>query len=223
MNISPWIGALASMIFATWSALSLRRHVEALGAPLTLTRRQAARLSAVVLAPLVVALSFVCHWQAHSAFGGVASTFLVASLLVLAWIDAETMVLPDRLTIPLTVAGLLINWHGVLVPAHDALIGAIVGFLLPWVNLKGYALITKTDGLGLGDVKLFAALGAWLGWLALPGVFFVALAVQCTLALGLYAIGFQSRTSIWKTPLPFGPAIAFAGIIATIFQWPQLV
>lgn len=126
-------------------------------------------------------------------------------LLVLAVIDARCRLLPDALTLPLMWAGLLLAWAGLGVNLHDAVLAACAGYaVLRGIDLA-FQLGCGRTGMGGGDMKLVAALGAWLGWERLPGVLLAA----CCAAV-LYAFFGRHRQS-WRASLPFGPFLAFSG------------
>jgi leader peptidase (prepilin peptidase)/N-methyltransferase len=144
---------------------------------------------------------------------------LIFVLAYLAYIDLRTFRLPDLITLPLIVAGLCLNSFSnlPLVGAQDAILGALLGYLFLWLLNRLYRYIKKQDGIGMGDAKLLAALGAWLGWHALPGILFMASVfgiIGGTLWLRLNKKNHGS-------PFPFGPFLIFAGIIELL--WPQLL
>jgi leader peptidase (prepilin peptidase)/N-methyltransferase len=129
-------------------------------------------------------------------------------LLALALIDADTMLLPDNLTLPLLWAGLLLSaWGFISVNLHDSVWGAVAGYLSLWLVQAVFKLVTGKQGMGEGDFKLLAALGAWLGWLALPGVVLLAS------LLGVLGAGWMRWRGALASgqPLPFGPCLAVAG------------
>jgi prepilin signal peptidase PulO-like enzyme (type II secretory pathway) len=128
-------------------------------------------------------------------------------LLALAIIDIEHQLLPDDLTLPLLWLGLLFQLYGGTVPLEDAVIGAMVGYLSLWLLYWAFRLVTGRESLGYGDFKLLAALGAWLGWRALPQLLlFAALA---GIAITLFAhIAYRRSLNV---PLPFGPLLAITG------------
>ncbi len=132
---------------------------------------------------------------------------LLWTLMILIFVDLETLLLPDRVTLPLLWVGLLVNSFGVLTDLYSAVWGAMAGYALLWLVYWLYWWATRREGLGYGDLKLMAALGAWLGWQALPSV--VLLASLSGVVVGLYWIwrGGHSR----HTPIPFGPFLAAAG------------
>ena len=141
-------------------------------------------------------------------------------LLVLAVIDLDTMLLPDDLTLPLLWAGLTLNLRSVFVPLETAVIGALAGYLCLWLVYWGFKLATGKEGMGHGDFKLLAALGAWLGWQALPVIVLSAAGVGAVVGLGLIFLRRLGRDK----PIPFGPFLAAAGVIyllwgASLQQW----
>ncbi len=128
----------------------------------------------------------------------------VSVLLILAAIDAQTQLLPDRLTLPLLWAGLLFNLSDTFAPLAEAVIGAMVGYLSLWSVYWVFRLLTGKEALGYGDFKLLAALGAWLGWQPLPQTLLQRLVTRRSL----------------EQPLAFGPWLALAG--GGIFLWSQV-
>ena len=129
------------------------------------------------------------------------------TLLALAWIDAESFLLPDALTLPLIVAGLVAAWFLEPWNLTDRAFGAIAGYVAFRAVEIGYRRLRGRDGLGQGDAKLLSAGGAWLGWAALPWV--VVLAALCGLAVaGVMAV--TGRAVGRETVLPFGPPLALA-------------
>ncbi|EFE95205.1 peptidase, A24 family [Serratia odorifera DSM 4582] len=128
-------------------------------------------------------------------------------LIALAFIDCRTLWLPDSLTLPLLWAGLLVNLHGALVPLADSVLGAVAGYLLLWGTNRLYVIYRQRQGIGQGDFKLLAALGAWGGWPLLPAM--LLLASLCALAVWLPRSGAQRSSR--QTPMPFGCFLALAG------------
>ncbi len=143
----------------------------------------------------------------------------VYALAALALIDLEHLLLPDDLTLPLLWLGLLLNacFPALLgVGAGDAVIGAAGGYLLFAAVHHGYRLLTGREGMAPGDFKLLAAMGAWLGWMALPFIVFLSSISGALWGLGLILL----RGRAWSKPLPFGPFLVFAGI-ATLLLGPE--
>jgi leader peptidase (prepilin peptidase)/N-methyltransferase len=144
-----------------------------------------------------------------------AACVLLWSLIALTFIDFDTQLLPDNITLPLLWAGLLANVAGLLpgVSLRDAIIGAIAGYLALWTIYWLFKLIRGKEGMGYGDFKLLAALGAWLGWQMLPLIVLLSSVVGAVIGLGLVA--FKGRDH--QIPLAFGPYLAIAGAIALFF------
>lgn len=140
---------------------------------------------------------------------------LTWALLTLTWIDIDTQLLPDDITLPLLWGGLLFNLFFGSVPIADAVLGAALGYLLLWSVYWAFKLVTGKEGMGYGDFKLLAALGAWLGWQSLPMVIILSSAVGAILGIVIIALRGQNRSQ----PLPFGPYLAAAGWIALL--WGQ--
>lgn len=172
------------------------------------------RLPAIELAATGVAV-----WAATLATGGDLwlSCVLGWWLLVAGWIDQETMLLPDSLTLPLLVAGLAAA--ATLDPDSltDRLLAAALGYLLLFGTARLYRALRGREGLGLGDAKLLAALGAWLGLATLPLVLLLAALVGLCIALGLHLAG---RRVSAQTAIPFGPCLALAGWLAWAYGEP---
>ncbi|MFM5209414.1 MULTISPECIES: prepilin peptidase [Aeromonas] len=166
------------------------------------------------LLSLVVAAIFPPSW------GLLAALLLTWVLVALTFIDLDKMLLPDQLTLPLLWGGLLFNLTGGFVPLADAVIGTMAGYLVLWNLYWAFKLLTGKEGMGYGDFKLLAALGAWLGWQALPIVLLLSSLVGAFIGIGLILL----RNHHQNKPIPFGPYLAIAGWIAllwgdTITRW----
>lgn len=148
---------------------------------------------------------FGANWQAVAAFG------LIATLLALSFIDAKTQLLPDLLTLPLMWAGLLLNLNATFVPLPEAVLGAAAGYLSLWLIYWLFRAIRGVEGIGYGDFKLCAALGAWLGWSALPQIMLIA-----SLTGLLFGFTALLKGRLKQRQLPFGPFLAIAAI-STLF------
>lgn len=135
------------------------------------------------------------------------------TLLGLAFIDFDSQLLPDSITQPLLWAGLLLNNQSVYVDWQSSLYGAVAGYLTLWAVYHLFRLATGKEGMGHGDFKLLAALGAWLGWQTLPLIVLLSSLAGAVLGLTLIGIGLRSR----EQPMPFGPYLAIAGWIALLW------
>jgi leader peptidase (prepilin peptidase) / N-methyltransferase len=151
----------------------------------------------------------------HFGFGPVAvlAFAFCATMLALALIDFDTQLLPDSLTLPLLWAGLLVNIWGVFAPLQEAVIGAAAGYLSLWTVYWVFKLVTGKEGMGYGDFKLLAAIGAWLGWQALPLVILLSSLAGAVIGIGLIAAARMGRS----VPMPFGPYLVIAGVIALVW------
>jgi leader peptidase (prepilin peptidase)/N-methyltransferase len=139
------------------------------------------------------------------------------SAIALTAIDLDTLLLPDDITLPLLWAGLLFNLGAVFAPLGSAVIGAVAGYLALWLVYWGFKLLTGKEGMGYGDFKLFAAVGAWLGWQMLPLVILLSSVVGAVVGIAMMLFGGHARDK----PIPFGPYLAAAGVIA-FFWGPQI-
>jgi leader peptidase (prepilin peptidase) / N-methyltransferase len=174
--------------------------------------------------PLVeLASGLLSAWVAwHFGFGAPAACALLItwSLIALTGIDIDHQLLPDGITLPLMWAGLLaavvvgpIAGSPIPVSARDALIGAAAGYASLWLVFHIFRLITGKEGMGYGDFKLFAALGAWLGWKLLPLVILLSAATGAVIGILMIVLRGRDRAA----PMPFGPYLAAAGWIAMMY------
>ena len=170
--------------------------------------------------PLVELLGGLTAVCAIAKFGptwqGLAATAFLWTLLALTFIDFDTQLLPDDLTLPLLWGGLLANTFGLFAPLREAVIGAIAGYLALWSIYWLFKLIRGTEGMGYGDFKLLAALGAWLGWKVLPLIILGSSVVGA--AIGITLVVMKGRDH--NVPLAFGPYLAIAGMLALFFGQP---
>jgi leader peptidase (prepilin peptidase)/N-methyltransferase len=138
---------------------------------------------------------------------------LTWSLIALTMIDIDHQLLPDNITLPLLWLGLLVNLGNGLVPLADAVIGAMAGYLLLWSIYWLFKLATGKEGMGYGDFKLLAALGAWMGWQDLHLIIIMSSAVGAACGIALMIIQRRGR----EVPIPFGPYLAAAGWITLLW------
>ena len=163
-----------------------------------------------------LACALISAWVAwRFGFGWQAGAVLVLSwgLLAMSLIDADHQLLPDVLVMPLLWLGLIVNSFGVFVALPDALWGAVAGYLALWSVFWLFKLLTGKDGIGHGDFKLLALLGAWGGWQILPLTILLSSLVGAILGVILLRVR-EQKTS---TPIPFGPYLAIAGWIALLW------
>ena len=135
------------------------------------------------------------------------------ALIALTFIDFDTTLLPDSITLPLLWLGLLLALGNVFVPLADAVIGAVAGYLALWSVYWGFKLLTGKEGMGYGDFKLLAAIGAFVGWSVLPLVILLSSMVGAVIGIGLIVFARHGRS----VPIPFGPYLAIAGMIALLW------
>ncbi|VAW56777.1 Leader peptidase (Prepilin peptidase) / N-methyltransferase [hydrothermal vent metagenome] len=150
-------------------------------------------------------------------FGITAETFFglifTWALIALTMIDAKTQLLPDNITLPLLWLGLLVNTSNLYTELNSSVLGAMLGYLILWSIYKLFKLVTGKEGMGYGDFKLLAALGAWMGWMMLPQIILLSSLVGAT--IGISMIIFRQHDK--SEPIPFGPYLAIAGWIAFIW------
>lgn len=161
-------------------------------------------------------LSFFLIWHFGSGWLGISTLLFAFLLIAMTAIDLDTQLLPDDLTLLLMWLGLLINLNGTFVPLTDAVIGAAAGYLCLWSVYWLFKLATGKEGMGYGDFKLLAALGAWLGWQMLPLIILLSSLVGAVIGIGLIILAKRGR----DIPIPFGPYLAIAGMIALLYGKP---
>jgi len=173
--------------------------------------------------PLVELLAGVgagyAAWRFGPTLAALGAALFVWFTIALAFIDQQTGYLPDDLTLPLVWIGLLVNLGGGFVPLRDAVIGAVAAYLFLWSVNAGFKALRGMDGMGYGDFKLYAAVGAFLGWKLLPLVILLSSVVG--LAFGSLQMFSARRGWDWKFKFHFGPYLALAGIVAMF--WGQAV
>ncbi len=169
------------------------------------------RYPLVELTTGLLTLSLMLQFPASAALLG--AMLLTWCLVALTMIDVDHQLLPDDITLPLIWLGLLFNIGGTYVTLTDAVIGAMAGYLTLWSVYWLFKLLTGKDGMGYGDFKLLAALGAWLGWQALPSIILLSSVVGA--AVGIALMFFKRRGK--DVPIPFGPYLAAAGWIALMW------
>jgi len=200
------ISALENIPIVSW--LLLRGKCSACKAPIS------ARYPVVEAATGL--LSAVLVWNLGSGWLGLAGLAFTYFLIAMTLIDYDTKTLPDDLTYPLLWLGLLINLNGTIVPLRDAVIGAMAGYVSLWAVYWLFKLVTGKEGMGYGDFKLLAALGAWMGWAMLPTIIILSSVVGAIVGISLIVFARRDRNN----PIPFGPYLAAAGMIALLYGTP---
>jgi leader peptidase (prepilin peptidase)/N-methyltransferase len=197
------ITALQNIPVVSW--LALRGKCAACKAPIS------ARYPIVEVVGGVLAAYAI--WRFGVTPRGAAACVFLWSLTALTMIDIDTQLLPDDLTLPLMWAGLIANLWGLFAPLQDAVIGAVAGYLSLWTIYWLFKLIRGKEGMGYGDFKLLAALGAWLGWQMLPLIVLLSSVVGALIGITLIVV--KGRDN--NLPMAFGPYLAIAGGIALFF------
>ena len=167
--------------------------------------------------PLIEALTGVLlglvTWKFGYSSMTVAAWAFTIALIALTFIDFDTQLLPDDITLPLLWLGLLYNLDTGFTDIHSAIVGAVGGYLILWSVYWLFKLVTGKEGMGYGDFKLLAAIGAWFGWQILPAVILLSSLGGSIIGIGLIILAKRGR----NVPMPFGPYLALGGIAALFF------
>ena len=170
--------------------------------------------------PLIEALSGLASayaaWHFGFSLAAFAAMLFMWCMIALSFIDFDTQLLPDTITLPLVWAGLLLNLGGTFVDLASAVVGAAAGYLSLWTVFWGFKFATGKEGMGFGDFKLLAAIGAWLGWQMLPFVVLASSFVGAIFGIALMLLANRGR----NVPIPFGPYLAVAGAVALFWGKP---
>jgi len=199
------IGALENIPLLSY--LFLRGRCAGCGTPISLRYPIVEAVSGV--------LSAFAAWHFGFGLAGIAALFLIWALIALTFIDFDTQLLPDSITLPLLWLGLLLNLNGAFTSLANAVVGAVAGYLVLWSVYWAFKLFTGKEGMGFGDFKLLAAIGAWLGWTLLPLVILLSSLVGAVVGIILIVAARHGR----NIPIPFGPYLAGGGLIALF--WGQ--
>lgn len=191
------------------SYLWLRGKCHHCGAPISLRYP--------IIETLTGVLSGYIAWRFGVSFATLAALLFCWALIALTFIDADTQLLPDQITQPLIWLGVLVNLGGVFTDIHTSVIGAVAGYFSLWTVYWLFKLVTGKEGMGYGDFKLLAAIGAWLGWQLLPLVILLSSLVGAVVGVSLILFARHERSQ----PIPFGPYLAGGGIIALL--WGQAI
>ncbi len=171
--------------------------------------------------PLIEALtgllSAIVAWHFGFDWACLGALLLTWSLITISFIDIDHQLLPDSITLPLMWLGIIFSFFTVYTDLHASVIGAIAGYLSLWLVFHGFKIVTGKEGMGYGDFKLLAALGAWLGWTLLPTIVLLSSFVGAVVGISLIVFRKHQR----DIPIPFGPYLAAAGWIA--LMWGQQI
>ena len=162
---------------------------------------------------LSASLAVLVAWKYGFSYQAAMGIILSWALISLSLIDYDHMYLPDNITLPFLWLGLLLNLNGLFIDLSSAVIGAIAGYLVLWVVYQIFKKITGKEGMGYGDFKLLAMLGAWLGWQALPAIILISSLVGSIIGVSLILLKQHHR----DRPIPFGPYLAIAGWIVLLW------
>ena len=205
-NCGHQITALENIPILSW--LMLRGKCSGCSAPISMRYPLVEAVTGILTA--FAAWHFGFGWAAAGAI------LFVWAMVALTGIDFDTQLLPDSITLPLVWLGLLFNLSGTYTSLSSAVIGAVAGYLSLWSVYWGFKLTTGKEGMGFGDFKLLAAIGAWLGWQMLPLTILLSSFVGAIVGIGLIVLAKRGR----NVPIPFGPYLAAAGLIALFWGKP---
>ncbi|MGC3961870.1 MAG: A24 family peptidase [Rhodocyclaceae bacterium] len=158
-------------------------------------------------------LSAAVAWHFGYGLAAAGGIVFVWAMVALTFIDLDTFLLPDNITLPLLWLGLLLNLWTTYVPLQTAVVGAMAGYLSLWSIYWLFKIVTGKEGMGYGDFKLLGAIGAWLGWQTLPVVILLSSVVGALVGISLIIFRKHGR----EVPIPFGPYLAAAGVLALLF------
>jgi leader peptidase (prepilin peptidase)/N-methyltransferase len=162
---------------------------------------------------LTAVLSAAVAWKFGLSVSAAGGLLFVWALIALAFIDFDTTLLPDSITLPLLWLGLLFNLGGHFTTLQSAVVGAMAGYLVLWAVYWLFRLATGKEGMGFGDFKLLAAIGAWLGWELLPVTILLSSVVGALVGVAMIVLINHDR----RVPIPFGPYLAGGGLVALLF------
>jgi len=166
---------------------------------------------------LTAALLGLASWKFGYSYTTLFASVFILALITLTFIDFDTQLLPDDITLPLLWLGLLFNLNFCFTDLKSAVIGAMAGYLVLWSVFWLFKLLRGKEGMGYGDFKLLAAIGAWFGWQLLPAVILLSSTLGALIGIGLIVLTKRDK----NIPMPFGPYLAIGGI-AALFYGQQL-
>lgn len=163
---------------------------------------------------MTAVLSMFIAWKFGYGWQMVGLLIFAWTLITLGMIDANTMLLPDSLTLPLMWLGFIVNYFGTFIDLHSSVLGAIFGYLSLWSVYQVFKLITGKEGMGYGDFKILAAIGAWGGWQIIPFTIFASACLGAVIGIIMMKMKRQENSQ----PIPYGPWLALAGLISLIWR-----
>lgn len=191
------------------SYLFLRGKCRECGTPISIRYPFVEALSAVLV--LVVAIKFGVSYE--TLFGALFTWTLIS----LTFIDIDTQYLPDQMTLPVLWLGILLNLDNMYIDTTSSIIGAVAGYMVLWTVYQLFKLVTKKEGMGFGDFKLLAMIGAWCGWQVLPAVVLISSVIGAIAGILMIVTKYHEKGK----PIPFGPYLAGAGWI--VFLWGKQI
>jgi leader peptidase (prepilin peptidase)/N-methyltransferase len=198
-------------LIAAWENIPVLSYLLLRGRCSGCEAKISARYPAVEL--LTAAVSVAVAWRFGCSGQALAALALSGSLIALSFIDLDRQLLPDVITLPALWAGLLLSLFGVFADSAASILGAVFGYLSLWTVYHLFKLATGKEGMGHGDFKLLALLGAWLGWDFLPTVILLSSVAGAAIGLAMIVVLRHDR----RVPIPFGPYLAIAGWIALLW------
>jgi leader peptidase (prepilin peptidase)/N-methyltransferase len=166
-----------------------------------------------VVEALTALLSLAVAWHFGPTLQTAAALCLTWTLIALSFIDLDRQLLPDAITLPVLWGGLFLSLFGVFADSASSILGAVFGYLSLWAVFHLFKLATGKEGMGYGDFKLLALLGAWLGWSKLPAIVLLSSLVGAVIGIGMIVLLRHDH----RVPIPFGPYLAIAGWIALVW------
>jgi leader peptidase (prepilin peptidase)/N-methyltransferase len=165
------------------------------------------------------ALAALMAWHFGFSWAALFAMVFAWAMLALTFIDLDTQLLPDAITLPILWLGLLANTGGAFIDLRSAVLGAVGGYMLLWCVYWGYRLLAKREGMGQGDFKLLAAIGAWTGWQVLP----VVILISAGLGVVIGGLSLWAARKGRDTRIPFGPYLALGAIVALCWGKPAVI
>ena len=167
----------------------------------------------ILLFGIIFCACFQVIWHFGFEWQGIVGAFLTYVLIVQTYIDLKYQIIPDEITWPMLWFGILVNVFGIFAGFKAAMFGAICGYFSLWLIYWAFYIVTKKEGLGYGDFKLLAMLGAWLGWQMLPLIILLSTVLGSIVGIG--AIIFTNKK--FYSRIPFGPFLASSGWVALMW------